>query len=345
MLYRTQYVLLAIGLAASPVAISSAMADGEPSAPASAREAPAAPAAPTEQVAWSGPWVGVGGGVGESGADIESISSVDEALFIGEAPKSAQVAYLSSIEIVGSIFERVGFGDGDWDGFGTVSLGYDRQFGNFVLGAFTDFDFYPDANNRRSKTLKGVGEISGCCSEVSATAECSDCGSKTFPLDARLRSDVHLDHVWNIGGRLGYLVRPNALLYVLGGYSRADLDGETTLTYDTLTYDTLFNRDGPVSVSVKAPDHLSGYFIGLGGEMFVRNNLSLKFEYRFAHYDGKRGGDSDEYDYYGGSEGGTVIDYERSVRLDTDIDADIHSVRGSLVFHLDHDRAPVQPLK
>jgi outer membrane immunogenic protein len=111
----------------------------------------------------------------------------------------------------------------DGDGiFGTVALGYDRQFGpGLVAGVFADYDF-------------------------------SDISAEGF------------DHnySWSIGGRLGGLITPRTLLYGTAGYTQAEFEDAAN---DAETFD--------------------GYFVGAGIEHMLRENWTLKLEYRYSDYE------------------------------------------------------------
>jgi outer membrane immunogenic protein len=137
--------------------------------------------------------------------------------------------------------------------FGTVGIGYDWQFGGkWVAGIFGDGQF---------------GSIKGTLQD---------------PL-AGVTGTLKLEDSWAAGVRVGYLVAPNVLSYVNGGYSGARFSGVTLL--DTVaglpvgTHTDGFNRNG--------------WFVGGG----VENNLDIfgitapgwfmKTEYRSAFYDRK----------------------------------------------------------
>lgn len=136
--------------------------------------------------------------------------------------------------------------------FGTVQAGCDYQFGQrWVVGAFGDFDFGSIKGNLSPGALGGtaVGE-------------------------ERLKSS------WAAGGRIGYLVVPQLLTFISGGYTQARFDGVnfaltgvvpgTTLTLDGQTY--------------------KGWFIGSGVEYAIDflPGLYWKTEYRFAQYQSER---------------------------------------------------------
>jgi outer membrane immunogenic protein len=143
--------------------------------------------------------------------------------------------------------QKVG-GDG-W--FGTVGIGYDWQFSpNWVAGVFGDGQF---------------GEIKGSLTDT----------FNSFEGQEKLRTS------YAAGVRLGYLVAPNVLSYVNGGYSGSEWSG-TTMT-------SLFPA---IPGTITTPSfHRNGWFVGGG----VENNLDIfginipglfmKTEYRTAFYD------------------------------------------------------------
>ena len=148
-----------------------------------------------------------------------------------------------------SIGQRTG-GDG-W--FGTVGLGYDWQVNpTWVVGLFADGQF---------------GSLRGTLQDPTVF----------------WTSTIKEQDAWAAGVRVGYLVAPNVLSYVNGGYSGSHWSGTTflgTLTgFPVGTHTNSFNRNG--------------VFVGGGFE----NNLNIfgitapgwfmKTEYRAAYYKGK----------------------------------------------------------
>ena len=137
--------------------------------------------------------------------------------------------------------------------FGTVGLGYDWQFnGPWVFGLFADGQF---------------GSMKGTLDD---------------PFNQWIGT-IKLQDSWAVGARVGYLVAPNVLSYVNGGYSGSHWSGTTLV--DAFSgapvggHTDSFNRNG--------------WFIGGG----VENNLNIfgitapgwfmKTEYRSAFYDKK----------------------------------------------------------
>jgi outer membrane immunogenic protein len=147
-------------------------------------------------------------------------------------------------------FNQTQGGDG-W--FGTVGAGYDWQFNsNWVGGIFGDGMF---------GSLKGTIQDQG-----------------PFAAGRETMRDS-----WAAGVRVGYLVAPNVLSYVNGGYSGSNWSG-TTL-FNTVT-------GGPNGTHTDSFDR-TGWFVGGG----VENNLNIfginypgwfmKTEYRAAYYNTK----------------------------------------------------------
>jgi outer membrane immunogenic protein len=141
-------------------------------------------------------------------------------------------------------------GDG-W--FGTVGFGYDWQFnGNWVFGVLADGQF---------GSLKG----------------------NIVDQPFFLTGSEKMQDAWAAGARLGYLVAPNVLSYVNGGYSGSHWSGTTLLNTFAGT---------PVGLHTNS-FNTNGVFVGGG----VENNLNIfgisapgwfmKTEYRAAYYGNK----------------------------------------------------------
>jgi outer membrane immunogenic protein len=137
--------------------------------------------------------------------------------------------------------------------FGTVGAGYDWQYSSsWVVGIFGDGQF---------------GNLKGTIQDPTLG----------------LTGNVKMQDAWAAGVRVGYLVAPNVLSYVNGGYSGSHWSGATFLSpFSGLAagaHTNSFNRNG--------------WFIGGG----VENNLNIfgitapgwfmKTEYRSAFYDRK----------------------------------------------------------
>ena len=127
--------------------------------------------------------------------------------------------------------------------FGTVQGGCDYQFNNWVVGAFADYDFM---------------DVHG------------DTG--VFP---GLNGSQKQDWQWAVGARVGYLVLPQLLTYVSGGYTQAHWKS------------TSLNFFGAAPVATLPGTTKGGWFIGTGDEYALSflPGLFWKTEYRYSEFD------------------------------------------------------------
>jgi outer membrane immunogenic protein len=136
--------------------------------------------------------------------------------------------------------------------FGTVQGGCDYQFAgtNWLVGAFADYDF-----------MDVRGDVS-----TFGTFFTSNTGTQKQ------------DQQWAVGGRVGYLVLPQLLTYVSGGYTQAHW--KSTNLY-------AFGAPGIVA-SVLPGTTKGGWFVGAGDEYALTNflpGLFWKTEYRYSEFD------------------------------------------------------------
>ncbi len=137
---------------------------------------------------------------------------------------------------------------------GVIGVGYDYQFApNWVAGVFTDFNF---------SSLKGTIQDQG-------------------PFFA---GDIKETSAWAAGGRLGYLVTPDALVYLNAGYSNARFSGATMV----VTF-----AASPTGFSTPS-FNTGGWFVGAGTETTMNGALGIfgpgwfwRNEYRYAGYSNK----------------------------------------------------------
>ena len=213
-------IIMLAGVAAAAATAQTALAADLP-----AQRPYTAPAVVAPVSNWTGLYVG--GGFGYGLFDVESSSASP-----GIAPPLA-----------------ASNGDSGGRGYlGTIQVGYDAQFANFVVGVFGDYDWssikgtLTDQNTRNNFSLK----------QTSA---------------------------WSVGGRIGYLVVPQFLTYFSGGYTEANFRGSTGVC-------TL--GGGACAVIGTLPNHtFSGYFLGGGTEYafsWFGPGWTIKTEYRLAEY-------------------------------------------------------------
>jgi outer membrane immunogenic protein len=136
--------------------------------------------------------------------------------------------------------------------YGTVGGGYDWQFGSWVAGIFGDGQFGSIKGSIQDQTEFSVGE-------------------------EKLKTS------WAAGARIGYLVAPNVLSYINGGYSGSNWSGTTLVnTHNGAPFGSGWHTDS---------FDRQGWFLGGG----VENSLNIfgisapgwfmKTEYRLAEYD------------------------------------------------------------
>jgi outer membrane immunogenic protein len=200
--------------AALAMAAPAIAADLRPKAPPPIVKAPPAPIGYN----WTGCYVAGGGGYGLYNSD--------------------------SFSIDGGSSSNVTNGGQGW--FGTVGGGCDVQFGNWVLGAFGDYDF---------TDLKG---------------------DVVIPNSNAVGREKQ-DSAWAVGGRLGYTLTPTILTYVNGGYTQARFDAINFVSQ---------GAGVPLDAQIGAATYSgwfvgSGFEYNLG----FLPGLFWKTEYRFAQYD------------------------------------------------------------
>ena len=128
--------------------------------------------------------------------------------------------------------------------FGTVQGGCDYQFaGNWVVGAFADYDFMD---------VKGDAQL--------------------FP---GFVGQQKQDWQWAVGARVGYLIFPQLLTYVSGGYTQGHWKSSNLSPF------------GLAPVLTSPGFTKNGWFIGTGDEYALNflPGLFWKTEYRYSEFD------------------------------------------------------------
>jgi outer membrane immunogenic protein len=217
---------LAIALTAIAAFTAPALA-ADMAAKAPMRQAPVAYAP-----SWTGCYIGGGGGGAMTKNDHNDYSN--SLALTGFAPNTPLGPNLST-------------GADGW--FGTVQVGCDYQFNNFVVGVFGDYDFMD---------VHGDTSIGGF-------------------FDPALTGSQKQDSQWAVGGRAGYLVLPQLLTYVSGGYTQAH--------WTSTTLSSFFVPG--VAVSTLPGATKGGWFIGTGDEYALSflPGLFWKTEYRYSEFD------------------------------------------------------------
>jgi len=137
---------------------------------------------------------------------------------------------------------------------GVVGVGYDYQFApQWVAGVFGDFNF---------------GSIKGTVQDQNPV----------------YTGVVKEQTAWAVGGRLGWLVTPDSLVYANGGFTSARFSGSDLILFSGV----------PAGLSTPAVT-VNGWFVGAGTETVVNSLLGIQVgpgwfwrnEYRYASYDSK----------------------------------------------------------
>ena len=143
-------------------------------------------------------------------------------------------------------------GIGGEGAFFSLGAGADYQVNSrFVVGAFFDYDW---ANIESDVLNLQIGP----------------------PVNIAAEANIEVEDVWSVGGRLGYLVTPSTMLFLSGGYSRADIS-DLTLSASGL--------GGFGGLTLAGVGDFDGYFIGGGAEIKLTKSLSIKGEYRYTDFD------------------------------------------------------------
>jgi outer membrane immunogenic protein len=153
----------------------------------------------------------------------------------------------------GAISSTTTVGGRGW--FGTVQAGCDYQFADrFVLGVFGDFD-WRDQHGTATWARGTTGTVTGF---------------------QNFQAEEHNKWAWAVGGRLGYVVVPQLLAYVSGGYTESRY--EFGASFGSFT--------GVPSANFLPDVTYKGWFLGTGYEYGVSflPGLFWKTEYRYSSY-------------------------------------------------------------
>ncbi len=195
-----------------------------------------------------------------------------------------------------------------------------------MIGAFVDGDWYSNM-------------------EADAKAESAQATIVAFPVDLdvitaqSVKAEVEQNWSVTVGGRLGFLVTPDTLLYALGGYTWADVDANVRVAFSDPA-DAIGGGFGTTDFRLRMDDRVEGYTVGGGVETKLRDHVSLKFEYRYTDLDGEsaKASDSDAFVSPGPIDFGTPVGLAARFRsaADADVDLDIHTVRAVLSYKFGH---------
>jgi outer membrane immunogenic protein len=109
-------------------------------------------------------------------------------------------------------------------------------------------------------------------------------------------SSIDHNYSWSVGARLGFLANAGTLIYATAGYTQAEFD---VFRYGSPTFD--------------------GYFVGAGVETFLRDNWTLKLEYRYSDFASE-----------------TVLSKEDRPYIGADLEPSTHTARLVLSYRFGH---------
>jgi len=144
----------------------------------------------------------------------------------------------NNLDVLGGLFEFDGIGGQGFVGGGFVGFNYQIS-PQFVLGIQGELGVSDLETNISTPILGGIS------------------------LEAAPQFNAALS------GRAGWLANPNALVYIIGGYSYAE-------------YETKINL--PRLGSIKFDENYHGFHIGAGIEARITESLTARIEYRYTEY-------------------------------------------------------------
>lgn len=103
--------------------------------------------------------------------------------------------------------------------------------------------------------------------------------NNNFVAGDQLRLDAGRDLY--VGGRIGYVISPYAMVYAKGGYTNARVESRYTST------------SGGTTTTLVEKSDLDGYRVGAGLEYAISPSAYIKGEYRYSHYSNLEGVDID----------------------------------------------------
>jgi len=290
--------------------------------------------APVES--WTGASLAVGGGIGILTANVKgNASRTDTFGDCFEQDPCDFVPFDGSDPTFISQFHQLNVNDLSGDGiFGTIQAAYDWQVASqWVLGVFIDADLYDINGHARQTSSVATDGLIFDRPEVD-----SHFG---FTLgDATLDAKVGLDWSLTLGTRFGWLARPDTLLYVLGGWTHAELQNTRFMVNITDPAAPLPGNSGglvPIDTQyvLNLAKDVDGATVGAGTEVRIGGGWSLKGEYRFTWLDGTaRKASNSQVQCCTGEEPPETAGIARQIddSASINMDFEIHTVRGMLAY-------------
>lgn len=218
---------------------------------------------------------------------------------------------------------------------GTAGVAADFEFSpGFVIGAFADADL-------SNASVDFFGTSKSPLMSKRKRIKKGPMGSTT------IAGELEQDWSFSLGGRLGMLT-PNrqGMIYVLAAYTQVHMDSSTATIQNSLHIPYVGVGHAP-PISVSMPTTFDGLTLGVGGELKLSNNWSLKAEGRYTNLNSKTVG------YSGGGYSKTALgvykkgyykcskkknDCQKNLHMHSrskgtiDVDPDIYSARVVLSY-------------
>lgn len=244
----------------------------------------AAPAVHAAAHNWTGFSIGLGGGAQYMQAPTDAFNSY-ESYNNGWTNNDTEVYSHSSTDL------------GAFSGFGTAQISADYEASGMVIGVFADYNLgtsKADHSNDATVWSNDYNDYNNSYGYHSVS--------------------VTVGNSWDVGGRLGFLVNNSNLVYVLGGYSSADIAVSTQLSGDI---DNSSNDAPTYFTGVGKSGWTSGWVAGAGWETALSSNWTFKTEYRHADYGTVENSVEDNYGSVSNSEDGYKSTISSKVTVDS----------------------------
>lgn len=228
---------------------------------------------PASAQKWTGFHVAIGGGVDHVSTDGDITTAAvayDDPIYAGRPYPSALLNLPNKVTYLDSGTHGTESTE-DSRGFGSVELGYDYRINrDVVVGGFASFDF---------------GELTADNVVGTGTWQMVEAGG-TVPLpgwqviqsgNANSTGRIATKNAVTLGARLGYLVHPKTMVYVLGGYSATQAKIRFSMDIPPLS---IANR----YAAIEGSSWRNGYSLGGGIEAKLTSQFSAKLEYRHSDY-------------------------------------------------------------
>lgn len=201
-------------------------------------------------------------------------------------PKDLHISCLNWVLGDHSVVNRIASAlNGDPGVFGTVGIGGDIEATpGVVLGAFADIDFSDaDASFSGSSTTN--------ISSIYIPYVLSFNKSST----TNISGSMDHEYSYTFGGRIGVLsLNRQALFYILGGYTRLEMDGATAVVQNNLNVDlSIFGYEvfdktiAGQPITVNLPGSFDGFTFGVGTQVKLAQGWSIKLEGRYTDLESK----------------------------------------------------------